>query len=79
MLAALTTGTATACMAVVVPLIVVFVLALLIGLANMSPQQRAMRERRRHAERTASTMRRMTEIRRQTARRMDRAEGRRQR
>lgn len=50
---------------------------LLFRVASMSPEQRMMRERRRYAERTARAMRRMSEIRRQTARRMDRAEGRR--
>lgn len=55
-------------------LIVVFVLVLLIGLANASPQQRMMHERRRHAECTARAIRRMSRIRARTIRRMDEAE-----
>jgi hypothetical protein len=43
-------------------------------LNTMSPAQRMMRERRRHAQQTARAMRRMSAIRRETARRMDRAE-----
>ena len=38
------------------------------------PYDRMLRERRRHARRTAHVMRRMSEIRDQTAERMDRAE-----
>jgi hypothetical protein len=60
-------------------LIAAFVLVLLIGLATASPQQRAMRERRRHAEQTARAMQRMTRIKARTIRRMDEAEGRRPR
>jgi hypothetical protein len=44
--------------------------------AITGPETRAIRGRRRHAERTACAMRRMTKIRRQTIRRMDAAEGR---
>jgi hypothetical protein len=67
---------ASALMIVALP-IFAFVALLFVNAATTSPQQRMMRERRRHAEDTARTMRRMTEIRRETARRMDRAEGRR--
>jgi len=42
--------------------------------ASISPEQRMMRERRRHAERTARAMRRMSAIRAETIRRMDRAD-----
>jgi hypothetical protein len=38
------------------------------------PVDRASRERRRHAKKTARAMRRMTTIRHQTSERMDRAE-----
>jgi ABC-type transport system involved in cytochrome bd biosynthesis fused ATPase/permease subunit len=55
-------------------LVVVLLLPLLFDRLTESPWQRMMRERRRHAERTARTMRRMSEIRRQTLARMDRAE-----
>jgi|CZKG01.1.fsa_nt_gi uncharacterized protein HemY len=58
-------------------LLVVVLLPLLLDRVTMSPWQRMMRERRRHAERTARAMRRMSEIRAETARRMDRAERRR--
>jgi hypothetical protein len=53
------------------------ILVFLVSRATSSPQQRMMRARRRHAHRTAHVMRRMSEIRRETARRMDRAEERR--
>jgi pantothenate synthetase len=49
------------------------VVVVLLGLTSSSPEQHLMRERRRHAERTARTLRRMSEIRRQTVERMDRA------
>jgi hypothetical protein len=39
-----------------------------------NPVDRAFRERRRHARRTARAMREMSEIRRKTIERMDRAE-----
>lgn len=39
-----------------------------------SPQRRLLRERRRHARRTARAMRQMTAIRIRTARQMDEAE-----
>ncbi len=42
--------------------------------ASMSPEQRMIRERRRHAERTAKTMARMSKVRALTIRRMDEAE-----
>jgi hypothetical protein len=67
-------GSATA--AAVAVLLVAFLLVL-VGLANMSPHQRMMRERRRHVQRTTRAMRRMSAIRRETVRRMDQAEGRR--
>jgi carboxylesterase type B len=57
--------------------LLLIVLFLFVRVASMSPEQRMMRERRRHAERTARAMRRMSEIRRQTLARMDRAERRR--
>jgi hypothetical protein len=47
---------------------------LLIRVASMSPEQRMMHERRRHAERTSRAMRRMSEIRRETLAHMDHAE-----
>lgn len=56
-------------------LVAVLLLPLLFDRLTMSPWQRMMRERRRHAERTARAMRRMSEIRRQTLARMDQAEG----
>jgi ABC-type bacteriocin/lantibiotic exporter with double-glycine peptidase domain len=61
-------------------LAVVFVaciLILLISRATMSPTERMVRERRRHAERTMKAMRTMSRIRAETIRRMDRAEERR--
>lgn len=63
---------------VIVVVLVAFLFGLILALAVASPQERLMRERRRHAERTARAMLRMTEIRQQTAERMDRAEGRQQ-
>jgi ABC-type transport system involved in cytochrome bd biosynthesis fused ATPase/permease subunit len=57
--------------------LLMILLFLLVRVASMSPEQRMMRERRRHAERTARSMQRMSEIRRQTLARMDRAERRR--
>jgi hypothetical protein len=42
--------------------------------AITEPETRAARARRRHAERTARVMRRMTKIRQRTIKRMDRAE-----
>jgi hypothetical protein len=66
---------ASALMIVALP-ILAFVALLLVNAATTSPHQRMMRERRRHAERTARTMARMSQIRRDTAARMDRAEGR---
>lgn len=50
------------------------IVVFLVSRATMSPEQRMMHQRRRHAERAARTMRRMTAIRRETARRMDEAE-----
>ncbi len=48
---------------------------LLDGLAAWrTPQRHLLRESRRHAEQTARAMRRMTAIRRETARQMDEAE-----
>ncbi|HEX5852654.1 MAG TPA: hypothetical protein VFY36_06145 [Solirubrobacteraceae bacterium] len=61
---------------VIIVVLVAFLFGLILALAAVSPQERLMRERRRHAERTARAMLRMTEIRQQTAERMDRAEGR---
>ena len=49
-------------------------LILLTTCSSMRPYDRAARERRRHARRTARAMRRMSEIRRQTIERMDQAE-----
>ncbi len=43
--------------------------------SSISPRQRLMRERRRHARRTARAMRQMSAIRARTARQMDEAEG----
>jgi hypothetical protein len=57
--------------------VVVVLMPLLFDRLSESPWQRMMRERRRHAERTARAMQRMSEIRAETARRMDRAERRR--
>jgi hypothetical protein len=53
------------------------IVVFLVSRATSSPQQRMMRARRRNAHRIAHVMRRMSEIRRETARRMDRAEERR--
>lgn len=72
----LITGTAALTLGVVVP-VVALLLLLIVAVATMSPEQRLMRKRRRHAERTARAMRRMTEIRHKTIERMDRTEGRR--
>jgi hypothetical protein len=60
-----------------VGLVAVLLLAVLAGVAGCSPEQRMIRERRRHAERTARAMRRMTRVRENTIARMDRAERRR--
>ena len=54
--------------------LLLILLFLFARVASMSPEQRMMRERRRHAERTARSMKRISEIRRQTLARMDRAE-----
>ncbi|MGH2853015.1 MAG: hypothetical protein ACRDLF_02335 [Solirubrobacteraceae bacterium] len=54
--------------------LLMILLFLLVRVASMSPEQRMMHERRRHAERTVRSMRRMSEIRRQTLASMDRAE-----
>jgi hypothetical protein len=70
---ALILGMVTAALVVTV-LLVAFLLVLLIDAATMSPHQRLMRERRRHAEQTARAMRRMTRIKARTIRRMDAAE-----
>lgn len=62
---------------VVIWIAVLVVAAIFCGVAfvvSATPQERLMRERRRHAERTARTARRMTQIRQRTIRRMDRAE-----
>ncbi|HEY2142377.1 MAG TPA: hypothetical protein VGG98_10005 [Solirubrobacteraceae bacterium] len=58
-------------------LVLVLLLPFLLGWVSRSPYEHLMRERRRHAERTARAMRRMTRIKAQTLQRMDRAEGRR--
>lgn len=50
------------------------IVVFLVSRATSSPQQRMMRERRRHAYRTAHVMRRMSRIRARTIRRMDEAE-----
>ncbi len=63
---------------VMVLLVIVAALAVFVDWRSPSPYGREVRARRRHAKRTARAMRRMTEIRRQTAERMDRTEGRRQ-
>jgi len=55
-------------------LVVVLLLPLLLDRLTMSTWDRMMRERRRHAERTARAMRRMSDIRRQTLVRMDQVE-----
>ena len=67
----LVTATAAHVVAVVA---VAFIVVFLVNRATMSPAQRMMRQRRRHAEKTVRAMRRMTAIRREIARRMDRAE-----
>jgi ABC-type bacteriocin/lantibiotic exporter with double-glycine peptidase domain len=69
---ALILGMTTASLAVVV--LVALALVLLLGLASMNPEQRMIRERRRHAERTARTVARMSKVRALTIRRMDEAE-----
>jgi hypothetical protein len=71
---ALTSATVAATFPVAV-LFAAAVIVVLLGWASCSPEQRQMRERRHHAERTARAMRRMTEIRRQTAEQMDRIQG----
>jgi hypothetical protein len=55
-------------------LFALFVVAHVAGWHPVSPHQRMMRERRQHAERTARSMRRMSQIRADTIRRMDEAE-----
>ena len=54
--------------------LIVIALDALLEQKRWRPYERMVRERRRSARRTAHVMRRMTEIRRQTAERMDRAE-----
>jgi uncharacterized protein HemY len=63
--------------AFVVVMAVIYGVMLLVDRTCMSPFDHMIRERRRHARRTARAMRRMSEIRRQTTERMDRAEERR--
>jgi hypothetical protein len=58
---------------IVVWIAVVAGLAFACDAIGASPQERLMRQRRRHAERTARAMRRMTKIRQQTVERIDRA------
>lgn len=58
---------------IVVWIAVVTGLAFACDTITASPAERLMRKRRRHAERTARTTRRMTKIRQQTIERMDRA------
>jgi hypothetical protein len=53
---------------------VIVVLALIARLAAPTEQERLMRQRRWDAERAAHAMRRMTKIRQETIRRMDRTE-----
>jgi hypothetical protein len=55
-------------------LFVAWVVILLVSRATMTPAERMMRDRRRHAERAARTMRTMSRIRAETIRRMDEAE-----
>lgn len=62
----------TAVMAVA--LLVAFFVVLLLGLASVRPEQRFMRERRRHTKKTLRSMRRMTAIKEDTLRRMYEAE-----
>jgi hypothetical protein len=57
-----------------IALVVLFLAVLCGGTESAAPQQRMMRDRRRHAERTARAMRRMTQIRREAIDRMNRAE-----
>lgn len=59
---------------VVASFLVAGLVILLVNWCAMSPYDHAVRERRRHAERTVRAKRRMSEIRRQTVERMDRAE-----
>jgi fatty acid desaturase len=59
---------------VAVSAVVAVLLILFVNWCTMSPYEHAVRERRRHAERTARALRRMSEIRRRTIERMDRAE-----
>lgn len=56
---------------------VVYAAITLVGPTPMDPWRRQARERRRHAEKTARAMRRMSAIKRDTLDRMDRADGRR--
>lgn len=53
----------------------IVLVALLAHLAAPTEAELLMHERRRHAVRAARAMRRMSAIRQETARRMDRAEG----
>lgn len=55
-------------------LVVLAGVASVIGWQPLSPERRFMRERRRHAERTARAMQGMSQIRARTIRRMDEAE-----
>ena len=67
-------GTPVAAAVVIAAAVAVLLIGLRVIWVATGPEQRLIRERRRHAERTACAMRRMTEIRTQTAERMDRTE-----